>query len=57
MLNDSRETMGAALYKLGYSVNATEQSQLEEGCRRIVQFAEQHRRGDVAQAAPPAARA
>jgi spermidine/putrescine transport system substrate-binding protein len=30
MLNDTRETLGAALYKLGYSVNATEQEQLAE---------------------------
>jgi len=30
MLNDTRETLGAALYKLGYSVNATEDEQLRE---------------------------
>jgi spermidine/putrescine transport system substrate-binding protein len=30
MLNDTRETLGAALYKLGYSVNATEEQQLQE---------------------------
>ena len=30
MLNDTRETIGAALYKLGYSVNATDQAQLDE---------------------------
>src|ERR687897_396556 len=30
MLNDTRETLGAALYKLGYSVNATEEEQLRE---------------------------
>jgi spermidine/putrescine transport system substrate-binding protein len=30
MLNDTRETLGAALYKLGYSVNAKEQEQLQE---------------------------
>ena len=30
MLNDTRETLGAALYKLGYSVNATDQEQLRE---------------------------
>ena len=30
MLNDTRETLGAALYKLGYSVNATDQGQLDE---------------------------
>ena len=30
MLNDPRETPGAALYKLGYSVNATEDEQLAE---------------------------
>jgi spermidine/putrescine transport system substrate-binding protein len=30
MLNDTRETLGAALYKLGYSVNATETQQLQE---------------------------
>jgi spermidine/putrescine transport system substrate-binding protein len=30
MLNDVRETMGAALYRLGYSVNTTEPDQLDE---------------------------
>ncbi len=30
MLNDTRETIGAALYRLGYSVNATDQAQLDE---------------------------
>jgi len=30
MLNDPRETPGAALYKLGYSVNATDDEQLAE---------------------------
>jgi spermidine/putrescine transport system substrate-binding protein len=30
MLNDERETPGAALYKLGYSVNATDKEQLDE---------------------------
>jgi spermidine/putrescine transport system substrate-binding protein len=30
MLNDARETPGAALYKLGYSVNATDDEQLAE---------------------------
>ena len=30
MLNDERETPGAALYKLGYSVNATDDEQLAE---------------------------
>jgi len=30
MLNDPRETPGAALYKLGYSVNTTDQEQLDE---------------------------
>lgn len=30
MLNDTRETLGAALYKLGYSVNATDEDQLAE---------------------------
>ena len=30
MLNDTRETLGAALYKLGYSVNATDSEQLQE---------------------------
>jgi spermidine/putrescine-binding protein len=29
MLDDTRETLGAALYKLGYSVNATEEEQLQ----------------------------
>ena len=30
MLNDSRETLGAALYKLGYSVNSKDEGQLAE---------------------------
>ncbi len=30
MLNDTRETLGAALYKLGYSVNSTDGGELEE---------------------------
>src|SRR5215212_1973275 len=30
MLNDERETPGAALYKLGYSVNTTDKEQLDE---------------------------
>lgn len=30
MLNDERETPGAALYRLGYSVNSTDQKQLDE---------------------------
>jgi spermidine/putrescine transport system substrate-binding protein len=30
MLNDVRETMGAALYRLGYSVNTTDPDQLDE---------------------------
>jgi spermidine/putrescine transport system substrate-binding protein len=30
MIDDSRETPGAALYKLGYSVNTTDQEQLDE---------------------------
>src|ERR687897_728147 len=30
MLNDSRETIGAALYRLGYSVNTTDSDQLDE---------------------------
>lgn len=30
MLNDERETPGAALYRLGYSVNATDPNQLDE---------------------------
>jgi spermidine/putrescine transport system substrate-binding protein len=30
MLNDPRETPGAALYKLGYSVNTTDQEQIDE---------------------------
>jgi spermidine/putrescine transport system substrate-binding protein len=30
MLNDTRETMGAALYRLGYSVNTTDPDQLDE---------------------------
>ena len=35
MLNDTRETLGAALYKLGYSVNATEQGQLDEASAEL----------------------
>ncbi len=30
MLNDVRETLGAALYKLGYPVNSTDEGQLRE---------------------------
>ena len=30
MLNDVRETMGAALYRLGYSINTTSKDQLDE---------------------------
>jgi len=36
MLNDTRETLGAALYKLGYSVNATEQEQLDEAKAELI---------------------
>jgi spermidine/putrescine transport system substrate-binding protein len=37
MLNDTRETLGAALYKLGYSVNATDQDQLEEAKAELIE--------------------
>ena len=37
MLNDTRETLGAALYKLGYSVNATEQEQLDEAKAELIE--------------------
>ncbi len=37
MLNDSRETLGAALYKLGYSVNATDQGQLNEAKAELIE--------------------
>ena len=30
MLNDERETPGAALYRLGYSINTTSKEQLDE---------------------------
>src|SRR5918999_1357312 len=37
MLNDTRETLGAALYKLGYSVNATDQEQLDEARAELIE--------------------
>jgi spermidine/putrescine transport system substrate-binding protein len=35
MLNDSRETLGAALYKLGYSVNTTDTGRLQEAADEL----------------------
>ena len=37
MLNDSRETIGAALKYLGYSVNSTDEGQLEEAKQLLIQ--------------------
>jgi spermidine/putrescine-binding protein len=37
MLNDSRETMGAALKYLGYSVNSTSEQELEEAKQLLIQ--------------------
>lgn len=37
MINDVRETLGAALMRLGYSINATDQAQLEEAKRMLIQ--------------------
>jgi spermidine/putrescine transport system substrate-binding protein len=37
MLNDSRETIGAALKYLGYSVNSTDEQQLEEAKQLLIQ--------------------
>jgi spermidine/putrescine-binding protein len=37
MLNDSREAIGAALKYLGYSVNATDEKQLEEAKQLLIQ--------------------
>jgi spermidine/putrescine transport system substrate-binding protein len=36
MLNDSRETIGAALYKLGYSVNTRDQGELQEAKAELI---------------------
>ena len=36
MLNDERETPGAALYKLGYSVNTKDQEQLDEAEAELI---------------------
>jgi spermidine/putrescine transport system substrate-binding protein len=35
MLNDTRETMGAALYKLGFSVNTTDTAELERAADEL----------------------
>jgi spermidine/putrescine transport system substrate-binding protein len=35
MLNDTRETLGAALYKLGYSVNTTDTGELQEAADEL----------------------
>ncbi len=37
MLNDSRETIGAALYRLGYSVNTTDTDQLQEAKESLIE--------------------
>jgi spermidine/putrescine transport system substrate-binding protein len=37
MLNDSRESIGAALKYLGYSVNSTDEGQLEEAKQLLIQ--------------------
>jgi spermidine/putrescine-binding protein len=37
MLNDSRETIGAALKYLGYSVNSTDEGELEEAKQLLIQ--------------------
>jgi len=37
MLNDSRETIGAALKYLGYSINSTDEQQLEEAKQLLIQ--------------------
>lgn len=37
MINDVRETLGAALYRLGYSVNSTDQEQLEEAKAELLE--------------------
>jgi spermidine/putrescine transport system substrate-binding protein len=37
MLNDMRETMGAALKRLGYSLNSTEESEIEEAKESLIQ--------------------
>jgi spermidine/putrescine transport system substrate-binding protein len=37
MLNDSRETIGAALKYLGYSVNSTDEQELEEAKQLLIQ--------------------
>ena len=37
MLNDMRETMGAALKRLGYSLNSTNESEIEEAKEALIQ--------------------
>lgn len=37
MLNDMRETMGAALKRLGYSLNSTEESEIQEAKESLIQ--------------------
>lgn len=37
MINDVRETLGAALMKQGHSINATKQSELEEAKQELIQ--------------------
>jgi spermidine/putrescine transport system substrate-binding protein len=37
MMNDSRETIGAALYRLGYSVNTTDPDQLQEAKASLIE--------------------
>ena len=37
MLNDSRETIGAALYRLGYSVNSTDPEKLREAKESLIE--------------------
>lgn len=37
MINDVRETLGAALMRLGYSINATDPAQLEEAKLELVE--------------------
>ncbi len=37
MLNDSRETIGAALYRLGYSINTTDSQQLQEAKASLIE--------------------
>jgi spermidine/putrescine transport system substrate-binding protein len=37
MLNDSRETIGAALFRLGYSINTTDPEQLQEAKASLIE--------------------